>query len=73
MVFINNLNFSNIVTSNIVTSNIVTSNIVTSNIVPLIKIFRPQKRAITYGIFETRFWVPIVINIKRIKWTLGHI
>ena len=59
--------------SNIVTSNIVTSNIVTSNIVPLIKIFRPQKRAITYGIFETPFWVPIVINIKRIKWTLGYI
>ena len=55
-------------------SNIETSNIVPSNIVTLIKFFRLQKRAITYGNFETRFSKPIVIiSIKRIKWTLVHI
>ncbi len=54
-----NIVTSNIVTPNIVTSNIVTPNIVTSNIVTLINIFGARKRAITYGICETRFWEPI--------------
>ena len=57
--FVKNLIFSDIVPPNIVPSNIVPPNIVT-----LIKIFRPQKRAITNGNFETRFSQPIgIINI----------
>ena len=38
----------------IVPPNIVLPNIVPPNIVTLLKIFRPQKRAITFGIFETQ-------------------
>ena len=63
-----------IVSPDIVAPDIVSPDIVSPDIVALIKIYCPQKRAISYGIFETRFWEPIeTINIKRIKWTLGHI
>ena len=39
----------------------------------IIKIFRVQKRFILVSVFETKISYPIVINIKRIKWTLGNI
>ena len=38
----------------ILSTNIVTPNIVTPNIVPLMKIFRVQKRSILGGVFETK-------------------
>ena len=39
----------------------------------MIKICWAQKRAITYGFFESQFSSPIgKINIKMLKWTPGH-
>ena len=54
-------------------NNLIFSDIVPPNIVTLIKIFGPQKRAITYVNSETRFSQNLgIMNIKRIKGTVGH-